>query len=100
METEGTFSLMTDEEFDLAVEFAKDEPSSRFALFMERTAGYRFFHESGVVCTPKYELFHRFKNYPRQLEMIERGEHPDYRRIIKPEFDKVQEELWNGQERI
>lgn len=85
---------MTDEEYLKQVEAAKFYPDTRFCTFMKRTAGYKFFSDS-PVCIPKYILFERYKYYPHQLELIEQGIHPDFRRVIKDGFDKVQEELWN-----
>ena len=96
------FNEMTDQEFDEAVSFAKDEPDSRFCLFMQRTAGFKFFRKDNLIATPRYVLFHRFKNYPRQLELIEAGTHPDYKAVVKDAFDDIQEEIFSkdGQERI
>lgn len=83
---------ITDDEFDKMVQFAKDEPDSRFSLFMQRTAGYKFFGEHPVA-VPKYILYQRYKG-SSQLELLEKGEHPEYRRVYKIGFDKVQQELW------
>lgn len=88
---------MTDDEFDKMVEFAKDEPDSRFAIFMQRTAGYKFFGEHPVA-VPKYILYERYRHLPHQLEQIEQGTHPEYRRVYKVGFDKVQQELWSKNE--
>lgn len=85
---------MTDEEFAKIVEAAKDYPDSRFCVFMKRTAGYRFFSD-GPVCIPKYVIFDHYKFYPHQLEQIEQGLHPSFRRVPKEGFDKIQQELWN-----
>jgi hypothetical protein len=88
---------MTDEEYNRQLRFALDEPESRFSIFMKRVAGYRFFPIGSPVCAPKYILFERFKHLPHQLEQIEQGLHPDYRRVYKVEFDNIQEEQWISQ---
>lgn len=87
---------MTDEEYNELVRFAKDEPDSRFSIFMQRTAGYRFFGES-PICIPKFILYAKYRG-SNQLFELEKGTHPKYRRVYKDGFDKIQEELWNKKE--
>jgi len=91
------FKEMTDDEFIQAIEFAKDEPDSRYCIFMQRTTGYRFFRGDNHVATPRYILYHRFKHYPHNLELLEQGTHPDYRRLPKPDLENASEELWESQ---
>ncbi len=88
---------MDDNEWNKMVRFALDEPPSRFYLFMCRVAGYRFFEVNNPVCIPKYIIFERFKHYPHQLEQIEQGTHPLFRRVYKADFDTIQQEIWDSQ---
>ena len=88
---------MTDEEFNKQMRYALDEPESRFSIFMKRVAGYRFFPVGSPICVPKYILYEKYKCMPHQLEQIEQGVHPDYRRVYKEEFDNIQQEQWISQ---
>lgn len=92
------FSEMTDQEYLDAVEFAKDEPDSRFRTFILRTAGFNFFQQGNLVCTPKYILYAKYKHYPRQLELLEAGNHSKYVRKVKPDFDTINDNLWEQSE--
>jgi hypothetical protein len=92
-----TASRMTDAEYNKLLRYALDEPFSRFAIFMQRTAGYRFFPNGSPICTPRYELWAKFEHLPHQLEQLEQGLHPDFRRVYKQEFDIIQQESWISQ---
>lgn len=84
-------------DFDRMMRFALDEPDSRFAIFMKRVAGYRFFKNGSPVCIPKYILFETFKHHPHQLELLEQGTHPDYRKVMKEDYDQIKQEIWTSQ---
>jgi len=78
------------DEFDELRRFALDEPKSRYAIFQERTAGYRFFRIGCMVCEPRWLLYARYVNYPKQLESLENGDHPLYKRVVKEDFESIQ----------
>ena len=89
-------SVISDKDYHKMVRFALDEPDTRYCIFMKRVAGYRFFPIDGVVCVPKYILYERLKHYPHNLELLEQGIHPEYRRVIKDDFDQIQEGMWEN----
>ena len=88
---------MDDKDFIRQMRYALDEPDSRFCIFMKRVAGYRFFEIGNPICIPKFILFERLKCHPHMLELLEQGNHPDYKRVYKENFDTIQEEIWNTQ---
>jgi hypothetical protein len=88
---------MNDKNWTKQMRYALDEPDSRFCIFMKRVAGYRFFEIGNPICTPKYTMFHRFKDHPHLLELLETGQHPDYRRVMKEDFDTIQQHQWEIQ---
>jgi len=85
---------MSDNAYNKLVRFALDEPDSRFCIFMKRVAGYRFFEIGNPICTPKYILYQRLIKYPHQLELLEQGLHPDYKRVYKEDFDNIKAITW------
>ena len=88
---------MTDNEYNKQLRYALDEPESRFSIFMKRVAGYKFFPIDSPICVDKYILFARLKDHPHYLELLEQGLHPDYRRVMKEDFDIIQQQQWEIQ---
>jgi len=88
---------MTDKEYNEQLRYALDEPESRFSIFMKRVAGYRFFPIDSIICVDKYILYARLKDHPHFLELLEQGKHPDYRRVMKEDFDVIQQQQWEIQ---
>ena len=86
---------MDDKDWVKQVRYALDEPDSRFCIFMKRVAGYRFFEIGNPICIPKFILFKRLEHVPHQLEQIEQGTHPDYKRVYKEDYDNIKQEQWN-----
>ena len=88
---------MTDSEYNKQLRYALDEPESRYSIFMKRVAGYRFFPIDSPICVPKFVLYERLKAHPHFLEQLEQGQHPDYRRVMKEDFDIIQQQQWEIQ---
>jgi len=84
------FKDMTDEEFREAQKGADLVLWSKYAIFARSLAGFSIF--KSVFCVPKYIVFHKFRNRPRQLELIIDGKHPEYRKKPNHNFDTA---VWN-----
>lgn len=82
---------MTGEEFAEAKEQAELGLWSSWANFHRQLAGYTIFR--GKFAVPKWELFINLSQTER--ESLVCGNHSEYTKRVKPEFDEV---AWNQSE--